>query len=429
MSEISKAYEPETVENRWYAKWLAAGCFKAEADPNRQPYAIMIPPPNVTGRLHMGHVLDNTLQDIFVRRARQEGKAVLWQPGTDHAGIATQTKVEKQLKESSGLSKDDLGRDAFLEKVWNFKQESGGVIWQQLQKLGASCDWDRASFTLDEAYSKAVLTAFVRFYQRGYIYRGKRMVNWCPATQTALSDEEVSMRAQNGILYKMRYELVQPDGERTHLEISTTRPETLMGDSAVAVHPDDERYQHLIGKTVWRPFPRKELPIIGDRYVDREFGTGCLKVTPAHDKNDFEIGQRHHLELIEVIAADGRMNAQSGEEFIGLERFEARKRAANKLEAMGLLIAREAYENNVGFSERGNVPIEPRLSEQWFLKYPKVAAAKRAVESGAIRFYPDRWKKTYLHWLDGIQDWCISRQLWWGHRIPVWYKKAWRVTS
>ena len=424
MSEISKAYEPEAVENRWYAEWLSAGCFKAVADSKRQPYAIMIPPPNVTGRLHMGHVLDNTLQDIFVRRARQEGKAVLWQPGTDHAGIATQTKVEKQLLESTGQSKHDLGREAFLEKVWDFKQASGGVILQQLQKLGASCDWDRASFTLDEDYSKAVLTAFVRFYQRGYIYRGKRMVNWCPATQTALSDEEVTMRVQNGILYKMRYELVEPDGERTHLEISTTRPETLMGDSAVAVHPEDARYQHLIGQTVWRPFPREEIPIIGDSYVDREFGTGCLKVTPAHDKNDFEIGQRHDLKLIEVIGADGYMNEQAGEEFAGVERFEARKRAAKKLEAMGLLVAREAYENNVGYSERGHVPIEPRLSEQWFLKYPKVAAAKRAVESGAIRFYPDRWKKTYLHWLDGIQDWCISRQLWWGHRIPVWYKKG-----
>jgi valyl-tRNA synthetase len=424
MSEISKAYEPEAVENRWYAEWLSAGCFKAVADPKRQPYAIMIPPPNVTGRLHMGHVLDNTLQDIFVRRARQEGKAVLWQPGTDHAGIATQTKVEKQLLESTGQNKHDLGREAFLEKVWDFKQASGGVILQQLQKLGASCDWDRASFTLDEDYSKAVLSAFVRFYQRGYIYRGKRMVNWCPGTQTALSDEEVTMRAQNGILYKMRYELVEPDGERTHLEISTTRPETLMGDSAVAVHPEDERYRHLIGQTVWRPFPREEIPIIGDSYVDRDFGTGCLKVTPAHDKNDFEIGQRHDLKLIEVIGADGHMNAQAGDEFTGVERFEARKMAAKKLEAMGLLVAREAYENNVGYSERGHVPIEPRLSEQWFLKYPKVEAAKRAVESGAVRFYPDRWKKTYLHWLDGIQDWCISRQLWWGHRIPVWYKKG-----
>ena len=286
MSEIAKAYEPKEVEQRWYTNWLEAGCFKAVADSAKEPYAIMIPPPNVTGMLHMGHVLDNTLQDIFVRRARLEGKAVLWQPGTDHAGIATQTKVEKQLRDATGQSKYDLGREGFLEKVWDFREESGGVILNQLQKLGASCDWDRTSFTLDEDYSKAVLTAFVSFYKRGYIYRGKRMVNWCPSTHTAISDEEVNMKPQSGFFYKMRYELVQPDGERTHLEISTTRPETLMGDTAVAVHPEDERYQHLIGKTIWRPFPRAEIPIIGDEYVDREFGTGCLKVTPAHDKND-----------------------------------------------------------------------------------------------------------------------------------------------
>ena len=424
MSEIAKAYEPQEVEARWYASWLEAGCFQAEADPEREPYAIMIPPPNVTGMLHMGHVLDNTLQDIFVRRARLEGKGVLWQPGTDHAGIATQTKVEKQLRESEGKTKYDLGREAFLEKVWDFREQSGGVILNQLAKLGASCDWDRTSFTLDEHYSKAVRTAFVKLYQRGYIYRGMRMVNWCPATHTAISDEEVNMKPQNGFFYKMRYQLVEPDGERTHLEISTTRPETLMGDSAVAVHPEDERYRHLIGKTIWRPFPQAEIPIIGDEYVDREFGTGCLKVTPAHDKNDFEIGQRHDLEIIEVIDHDGKLNHLAGEEFTGMDRFEARKVIAQKLEDLGLLIEREPYENTVGFSERGDVPIEPRLSEQWFLKYPKVEAAKRAVETGIIKFHPDRWKKTYLHWLNGIQDWCISRQLWWGHRIPVWYKKG-----
>ena len=424
MSEIAKAYEPKEVEQRWYTNWLEAGCFKAVADSAKEPYAIMIPPPNVTGMLHMGHVLDNTLQDIFVRRARLEGKAVLWQPGTDHAGIATQTKVEKQLRAETGQTKYDLGREGFLEKVWDFREESGGVILNQLQKLGASCDWDRTSFTLDEDYSKAVLTAFVSFYKRGYVYRGKRMVNWCPATHTAISDEEVNMKPQSGFFYKMRYQLVQPDGERTHLEISTTRPETLMGDTAVAVHPEDERYKHLIGKTVWRPFPKAEIPIIGDEYVDREFGTGCLKVTPAHDKNDFEIGQRHGLETIEVIDHEGKLNALAGAEFDGMDRFKARKVATQKLDDMGLLIEREPYENTVGFSERGDVPIEPRLSEQWFLKYPKVEEAKRAVENGTIKFHPDRWKKTYLHWLNGIQDWCISRQLWWGHRIPVWYKKG-----
>ena len=357
MSEIAKAYEPKEVEHRWYANWLEAGCFKAVADTEREPYAIMIPPPNVTGMLHMGHVLDNTLQDIFVRRARLEGKAVLWQPGTDHAGIATQTKVEKQLREATGQTKYELGREAFLDKVWDFREESGGVILNQLQKLGASCDWDRTSFTLDEDYSKAVLDAFVKFYKRGYIYRGKRMVNWCPATHTAISDEEMNMKPQNGFFFKMRYELVEADGARTHLEISTTRPETLMGDSAVAVHPKDERYKHLIGKTVWRPFPRAEIPIIGDEYVDREFGTGCLKVTPAHYKNDFEIGQRHNLEVIEVIDAEGKLNALAGKEFDGMDRFKARRVAAQKLEEMGLLIEREPYENTVGFSERGDVPI------------------------------------------------------------------------
>ncbi len=424
MSQIAKAYDPKEVEPHWYAKWLEAGCFKAAVDPNRLPYAIMIPPPNVTGMLHMGHVLDNTLQDIFVRRARLEGKAVLWQPGTDHAGIATQTKVEKGLRETTGQSKYDLGREGFLEKVWDFRAESGEVILNQLQKLGASCDWDRTSFTLDQAYSKAVLTAFVSLYKRGHIYRGKRMVNWCPATHTAISDEEVNMQPQRGVFYKMRYELVEADGERTHLEISTTRPETLMGDSAVAVHPADERYAHLIGKTVWRPFPKAQIPIIGDTYVDPAFGTGCLKVTPAHDKNDFEIGQRHNLAVLEVIDAEGKLNGLAGPEFDGMDRFKARTAAAQKLEDMGLLIAREPYENMVGFSERGNVPIEPRLSEQWFLRYPRVAEAKRAVERGMIQFHPDRWKKTYLNWLNGIQDWCISRQLWWGHRIPVWYKKG-----
>ena len=424
MSDIAKAYNPAEVEPLWYDKWLESGCFRAGVDESREPYCIMIPPPNVTGMLHMGHVLDNTLQDIFIRRARLEGKSVLWQPGTDHAGIATQTKVEKQLRESTGQSKYDLGREDFLKKVWEFREESGGVILKQLQKLGASCDWERTSFTLDKDYSKAVLKAFVDLYQRGYIYRGQRMVNWCPATHTAISDEEVNMKPQNGFFYKMRYELVEADGERTHLEISTTRPETLMGDTAVAVHPEDERYRHLIGKSVWRPFPKAEIPIIGDAYVDREFGTGCLKVTPAHDKNDFEIGQRHNLEIIEVIDHDGKLNGSAGEDFVGMDRFDARKKAAARLEDMGLLIEREPYENTVGFSERGDVPIEPRLSEQWFLKYPKVEAAKRAVESGIIRFHPDRWKKTYLHWLNGIQDWCISRQLWWGHRIPVWYRKG-----
>jgi valyl-tRNA synthetase len=424
MSEISKVYNPKEVEAHRSKQWEQSGAFSATIHKSTEAYSIMIPPPNVTGMLHMGHVLDNTLQDIFIRRARLEGHSVLWQPGTDHAGIATQTKVEKQLKSSEGLSKHDLGREAFVKKIWEFREESGEIILKQLQKLGASCDWSRTRFTLDEDYSSAVLQAFVTLYKRGYVYRGNRMVNWCPATQTAISDEEVIMKAQQGVLYKMRYELVEPEDKRTHLEIATTRPETIMGDTAVAVHPEDERYKHLIGKMIWRPYPKAKIPIIGDAYVDRDFGTGCLKVTPAHDKNDFEIGQRHNLECIEVIDARGILNKQAGPAFEGLERFEARKQVAKQLEADGLLIERESYENVVGYSERGDVPIEPRLSEQWFLKYPKVEEAKRAVEAGIIKFYPDRWKKTYLHWLNGIQDWCISRQLWWGHRIPVWYKKG-----
>lgn len=432
MSEIAKTYDPSAVEDRWYAEWLRRKAFAARIEPDRTPHTIMIPPPNVTGILHMGHILNNTLQDIFTRRARLEGKMALWFPGTDHAGIATQTRVERQIREE-GLDRRKMGREKFLERVWEWKEEHGGIILQQLQKLGASCDWDRTSFTLDAKYARAVLAAFVKLYERGYLYRGLRMSNWCPSDQTALSNEEVIMRPQKGLLYKMRYELVEPetgpDGERrTHLEISTTRPETLMGDVAVAVHPEDERYRHLIGKKVWRPFPRAELPIIADTVVDRAFGTGCLKVTPAHDVVDFEIGKRHKLPIIDVFYPDGTLNAHAGPDFEGVDRFEARKKAAEKLDQLGLLVATEPYENNVGFSERGGVVIEPRLTEQWWMRYPKVDEAKRAVASGAIRFHPKRWEKTYMHWLDSMQsggiDWCISRQLWWGHRIPVWYRRG-----
>ena len=368
----------------------------------------------------MGHLLNNTLQDVFIRRARQTGKPTLWMPGTDHAGIATQTRVEKELKKT-GKTRHDLGREAFVKKAEDWRDEHGGIILKQLRTLGASCDWERTVHTLDDDYSKSVLTAFVKLYERGYVYRGRRMVNWCPVSLTALSDEEVIMKPQSGFIYHMRYELVDEPGK--FLEIATTRPETIMGDTGVAVHPEDERYKHLIGKKIWRPFPREEIPIVADTAVDREFGTGVLKVTPAHDVADWEIGERTGLPAIDVMNPNGTINEKGGE-FAGMDRFEARKAAAKKLDELGLLVEKKPYENNVGFSERADVPIEPRLSEQWFLKYPKIDEAIRAVENGHINIYPARWSKTYLHWLKNIKDWCLSRQLWWGHRIPVWYKKG-----
>ncbi|HCR36589.1 MAG TPA: valine--tRNA ligase, partial [Opitutae bacterium] len=409
MAEIAKAYSPKSVEAKWYKHWLEHGCFEGKADSDRESYCIMIPPPNVTGRLTMGHVLNNTIQDILIRRARQQGKATLWLPGTDHAGIATQSRVERELK-AAGKSRHDLGREAFFQKACEWRDEHGGIIFEQLQRLGASCDWGRSVHTLDDDYSNAVITSFVKLYERGYIYRGKRMVNWCPISLTALSDEEVIMKPQKGSLYKMRYPVVERPGE--HLEISTTRPETIMGDTAVAVHPEDERYKHLIGLHCMRPFPQEPIPIIADEAVEREFGTGALKVTPAHDKVDFEIGQRHKLPSRDVMHPDGRLNELAGEEFSGKDRFEARKLAAQKLKELDLLVDVEVYENSVGFSERADVPVEPRISDQWFLRYPQVEEAKQVVRDGLIRFYPQRWVKTYLHWLDNIQDWCISRQLW-----------------
>ena len=424
MTDIAKAYDPIQVEDRWYQEWESRGAFHGDA-PDGGPdagaaYCIMIPPPNVTGVLTMGHVLNNTIQDMLVRRARLCGRPTLWMPGTDHAGIATQTRVERTLRESQGLTRRDLGREAFVKRVWEWREEHGSIILQQLRKLGASCDWRRTVFTLDEAYSRAVRHAFVELYRRGYIYRGKRMVNWCPVTQTALSDEEVIMKPQRGTLYRMRYEIVELPGQ--FVEISTTRPETLMGDTGVAFHPDDERYRHLHGKHAWRPFPRAAIPFVADPAVDRSFGTGLLKVTPAHDRIDYEIGLRHALPVLDVLNPDGTLNALAGEDFAGLDRAEGRRRAAQKLRQLGLLVAELPYENSVGFSERADVMIEPRLTEQWWMRYPKVEEAKAAVRDGHIRFYPDHWSKTYLHWLDSIQDWCISRQLWWGHRIPVWYR-------
>jgi valyl-tRNA synthetase len=421
MAEIPKSYEPQGVEQQWYDRWVAAGCFKGKVDHSRESFAVMIPPPNVTGVLHMGHLLNNTLQDIMVRRARQEGKSALWLPGTDHAGIATQSRVEKELRQKEGKTRHDLGREKFIQVASEWRDKHGGIILGQLRKLGASCDWDRTVHTLDAGYSQAVLQTFVTLYERGYVYRGKRMVNWCPVSQTGLSDEEVIMKPSKGSLYRMRYEVAELPG--TFLEISTTRPETIPGDAAVAVHPEDERYKHLIGKHVWRPFPRAQIPIVGDTAVEKDFGTGVLKVTPAHDRTDFDIGKRHDLPVIDVMNPDGTMNADAGP-LAGIERFKARAMAEKLLEELGALVKTEPYENTVGYSERADVPIEPRLSEQWFIRYPKIDEAKRAVTSGIIKFHPERWTKTYLHWLENIQDWCVSRQLWWGHRIPVWYRKG-----
>ena len=420
MAELSKSYEPQEVEKAWYARWIDGGCFHADEGSSGEGFSIVIPPPNVTGILHMGHVLNNTMQDILCRRARQEGKEVLWLPGTDHAGIATQTKVEAKLREE-GKTRRDVGREKFLEMVWDWKDHHGGIIIDQLKKMGCSCDWERERFTMDEDYSREVQRVFVHFFESGNIYRGKRMVNWCPVSLTALSDEEVVMKPRKSKLYYMKYELAAEPG--TFLEIATTRPETLMGDSGVAVNPKDPRYGHLVGQKIKRPFPAAEIPIVADEHIDIEFGTGVLKVTPAHDKADFDIGQRHDLEIIDVLHPDGTINCPDVPDLDGLDRFVARKKAAEKLEEMGQLVKVEEYENNVGFSERADVPIEPRLSMQWFLKYPQVERATQVVADGTIEFRPERWKKTYLHWMENIQDWCISRQLWWGHRIPVWYRK------
>ena len=420
MAELSKAYEPGEVEGSWYQRWVEAGCFRGDETSDRPAYSIVIPPPNVTGILHMGHVLNNTLQDILCRRARQEGKEVLWLPGTDHAGIATQTKVEQKLREE-GKTKHDVGREKFLEMVWEWKDHHGGIIIEQLKRLGCSCDWSRERFTMDEDYSREVQRVFVHLFRKGFIYRGKRMVNWCPVSLTALSDEEVEMTPQKSKLYYMKYELVEEPG--TYLQIATTRPETLMGDTGVAVNPKDPRYGHLVGRSVRRPFPEAEIPIVADEHIDIEFGTGVLKVTPAHDKADFEIGMRHDLEVVDVLHPDGTVNCPECPDLHGRDRFEVRELAAARLEKMGLLDKVEDYENKVGFSQRAGVPIEPRISMQWFLRYPEVERATRAVADGEIVFRPERWQKTYLHWLENIQDWCISRQLWWGHRVPVWYRR------
>ena len=422
MPELSKTYDPRSVEPKWYARWIDNQDFKADAHSAKPPFSIVMPPPNITGVLTLGHVLNNTIQDILCRRARMQGFEVLWLPGMDHAGIGTQTAVEKWLRKNESVSRHDLGREKFLERVLEWQDKHGGIIIQQLKRLGVSADWSRQRYTFDDAYIRAVEKVFVDLYNKGLIYRGRRMINWDPAAQTALSDEEVINKPQRGNLYYVRYEVVDRSGK--FLEVATTRPETIMADTGVAVHPKDKRYVDLVGKEVWRPMPREKIPVVADDAIDREFGTGALKVTAAHDKLDFEIAQRHSLPVVDVLTADGKIDCPAVPELHGLDRFEARKKAAELLEARGLLAKAEPYENNVGFSDRSDVPIEPRLSEQWFLRYPKTKEALAVVREHLIRFFPQHWEKVYAQWLENIQDWCISRQVWWGHRIPAWYAKS-----
>jgi len=421
MAELSKTYEPRVVEPKWYARWIENRDFQADPSSSKKPFSIVMPPPNITGVLTLGHVLNNTIQDILARRARMEGFEVLWLPGMDHAGVGTQTAVEKHLRKTEKKTRHDLGREEFLRRVLEWQQKYGGIIIDQLKRLGVSADWSRQRYTLDDQYVRAVLNVFVDLYKRGLIYRGRRMINWDPAAQTALSDEEVINKPQKGNLYYVRYEIVEEPGR--FLEVATTRPETIMADTAVAVHPKDKRYVDLVGKHVWRPLPREKIPIVADEAIDPEFGTGVLKVTPGHDKLDFDVGQRHKLPIIDVLTPDGRINCPAVPQLNGLDRFDARKKAAELLQDRQLLSKTEPYENNVGFSERSEVPIEPRLSEQWFLRYPKTKEALAVVRDHLIRFFPQHWEKVYAQWLENIQDWCISRQVWWGHRIPAWYPK------
>src|SRR5438445_5261341 len=425
MPDIPKAYEPQTVEEKWYKFWLDQKCFVADPNSPKPPYSIVIPPPNVTGMLHMGHVLNNTLQDILARKARMDGKEVLWLPGTDHAGIATQAVVEKALRKEGLMNhREDLGREKFLEHAWAWKEKHGGIIIQQLKKLGCSCDWSRERFTMDPTYSRCVQQVFVELYKKGLIYRGDRMVNWDPAARTAVSDEEVDMIEEKGHLWHLKYPLVDDQGQPKADEfvvVATTRPETMLGDEAVAVNPKDPRYLKLVGRRCFLPLQNKRIPVVADDFVDPKFGTGCVKVTPAHDPNDYEMGLRHRLPLTVVIGPDGAMTQEAGEDFAGMDRMEARQAVIEELTEQGFLLKVEDYVHSVGYSQRSHVPIEPYLSEQWFLKYPCVEASTKAVEEGRIKFHPERWTKTYTHWMHNIKDWCVSRQLSWGHRVPVWH--------
>jgi valyl-tRNA synthetase len=434
---LAKAYNSKDVEDKWYSYWEKNNLFLADENSSKPPYCIVIPPPNVTGVLTMGHVLNNTIQDIMIRRKRMQGFEVLWLPGTDHAGIATQTVVEKALKKEGKIKhRDDLGREGFIKKTWEWKDRHGGIIIKQLKKLGCSCDWSREVFTMDGLdprhpdpqinYSQCVKEVFVKLYEKKLIYRGRRMVNWCPVSRTALSDEEVEMKEVDGHLWHIKYPLLDESGKPAagkFIVVATTRPETMLGDEAVAVNPKDERYKNLIGRKVLLPLKSKPIPIIADEAVDLSFGTGAVKVTPAHDPADYDIAVRHGLPLTVVIGEDGTMTESAGEKYEGLDRFECRRAVAADLEEWGLMLKVEPYRHNVGFSQRADVPIEPMLSEQWFLKYPQTKKGLKAVLGGDIKFWPDRWVKVYEHWMENLKDWCISRQLWWGHRIPVWYCK------
>jgi valyl-tRNA synthetase len=477
MPELAKAYEPQQVEDRLYTKWQESGVYRANPKSGRKPYSIVMPPPNITGKLTLGHVLNNTIQDILCRKARMEGKEVLWLPGTDHAGLATQTAVEKHIRNTEKKARHDFTREEFIARIWKWKEEFGGIIVQQLRKLGVSCDWSRERFTLDKDYERAVQDVFVKLYHEDLIYRGTRMVNWCPGSLTAISDEEVEMKTQKGFLYYVKYELVPddtftvtatydpqsntdaehraplqegtvttastvpagnlspaevggveliagPESTDDFLVVATTRPETIMADVALAVKPGG-KWAHLVGRKVIRPLHNEEIPIIADDAVEEGFGTGVLKVTPAHDKTDYEIGKRHNLTFRDILTHNGKINdpgEHDAAELHGLDRFDARKRSAEMLKERGLLLKEEPYENTIGFSERAGVPIEPRLSEQWFLKYPNIPEALALLRDGHVKFHPAHWTKVYEHWLANIQDWCVSRQVWWGHRIPVWYK-------
>ncbi len=418
MKNIEKTYNPAEIEDKLYKKWIDGGYFHAEPDSKKEPYTIVIPPPNVTGQLHMGHALDDTLQDILIRYKRMQGYSALWVPGTDHAGIATQIKVEENLRINENLTRYDLGREKFLERVWDWKNQYGDRIINQLKKLGCSCDWERERFTMDEGCSKAVREVFVNLYNKGLIYKGNRIINWCPSCITALSDAEVEYEEQPGHFWHIRYKLKDSDG---YIEIATTRPETLLGDTAIAVHPEDERYKDLIGKMCILPLVGREIPIVADEYVEKDFGTGAVKITPAHDPNDFEVGQRHNLEIINVLNDDATINKHGGK-YEGMDRYEARKQIVKDLEACGALIRIEDYKHNVGTCYRCKTTVEPLLSDQWFVKMkPLAEEAIRVVKDGEVEFVPERFTKTYLNWMENVHDWCISRQLWWGHRIPAFY--------